>query len=147
MPFGYLEFSRAKRRELCPHMQARARAAAGGGRPGPGRDGFGFGFLPCLVLFESGLKGMGHSGSEPDPLRSATRSTPDPNRLRTDPNRPPTDVCERIRTARQRMSENRCAVGRLSSWAVWTEQLRRFYPNRCNCWDSRTGMPLPERYK
>ena len=41
MPFGYLEFSRAIGRDLCPHMRARA-AAGGGGRPagagaGPGR--------------------------------------------------------------------------------------------------------------
>ena len=31
MPFGFLEFSRAKRRELCTYIRARTRAAAGGG--------------------------------------------------------------------------------------------------------------------
>ena len=66
MPFGYLEFSRAKRRELCPHMQAcmRTRAAAGGGGGGGHGSGsgsgsglsLGSGSLPGLVLFESGLK-------------------------------------------------------------------------------------------
>ena len=32
MPFGYLEFSRAIGRELCPHMRARAAAGGGSGR-------------------------------------------------------------------------------------------------------------------
>ena len=97
MPFGYLEFSRAIGREPCPIMRARA-AAGGGGRPapapgsGPGPGlGLGLGSLPGLVLFESGLKGMGRTRS--DPLRYPIRS--------------PTGVCERIQTARQRLSENR----------------------------------------
>ena len=71
--------------------------------------------LPGLILFESGLKGMG-------------RTKPNPVQIQTA--RPPIVVCKRLRTARQRMSENR-----LCGWAVWTEQLRRFCPNRCNCWD------------
>ena len=97
----------------------RARAAAGGGRPVPGMGmGMGSGSLPGLVLFESGLKGMGYS---------AIRTKPAPLRIRI--------ACKRIRTARQRMSENR-----LCGWAVgplggWTEQLRWFSPNRCNCWN------------
>ena len=65
-----------------------------GSGPGPG---LGSGFLPGLVLFESGLKGMGCS---------ATRTKPAPLR---------------IRTARQRMSENRLcgwAVGPLCGWAI-----------------------------
>ena len=43
MPFGYLEFSRAKRRELCSHM--RARGAGTGAGPGAGA-GSGLGSLP-----------------------------------------------------------------------------------------------------
>ena len=76
MPFGYLEFSRAK--------GGRARAAAGGGRPapapvpvpgpGPGLGlGLGLGSLPGLVLFEPGVAGMGYSATrtKPDPLQPA----------------------------------------------------------------------------
>ena len=73
-----------------PALRTRAAASSGGGRPvpvpgsgrvrgpgsGPGSD---LGSLPGLVLFESGLKGMG---------RSATRTRPDPLRIRI----PPTDV-------------------------------------------------------
>ena len=55
MPFGYLEFSRAIGRELCPHVRARA-AAGGGGRPAGSGSGSGLGSLPGLVLFESGLQ-------------------------------------------------------------------------------------------
>ena len=77
MPFGYLEFSRAIGRELCPHMHARAAAGCGGGsRPAGTGAGPGPGSLPGLVLFESDLTGMGCEH---------TRSTPDPNR-------PPTAV-------------------------------------------------------
>ena len=61
MPFGYLEFSRAKRREL----RTCARAGAGGAGPGRVGDlglglGLSSGSLPGLVLFESGLKGYGN---------------------------------------------------------------------------------------
>ena len=93
--------------------RARAAAGGGGGRPGSGSGlglGSGSGSLPDLVLFESGLTGMGceHTRTRPAPLR--------------------------IQTARQWLSENR-----LCGWAVaqlggWTEQLRRFSSNRCNCW-------------
>ena len=66
MPFGYLEFSRAIGREPCPIMRARAAAGGGGGgRPVPVP-----GSLPGLVLFESGLKGMGRY---PNQTRSAVR--------------------------------------------------------------------------
>ena len=79
------------------HAHARATAGGSGGRPapvpgsGPGL-GSGSGSLPGLVLFESGLTGMGckHTRTRPAPLR--------------------------IQTARQRLSENRLcgwAVGRL----------------------------------
>ena len=128
MPFGYLEFSRAKRRELCPHMQACARAAAAAaGRPTPAPvpglglgSGSGSGSLPGLVLFESGLAGMGCSAPLPKP----------PAR-------------QRIRTARQRMSENR-----LDGWTVvqlggCDGSVRTVAT--IEIW--RTRKPLPERYK
>ena len=97
-------------------MRARAPPLAAASRPGPGS-----GSLPGLVLFESGLKGMGCS---------ATRTRPAPIRSGSKP------------PARQRMSENRWAVG-------------RFGPNSCDgsvrtaatVGNSRTRMPLPERYK
>ena len=53
MPFGYLEFSRAIGRDVCPParvcVRARAAAGGGGGRPAPvtgsgSGSGFGFGF-------------------------------------------------------------------------------------------------------
>ena len=88
MPFGYLEFSRAIGRELCPHMRACARApplaataaAAGpgaGSGPGPGP---GSGSLPGLVLFESGLRVWVASIPlrYPNRTRSATRTGPAP---------------------------------------------------------------------
>ena len=43
---------------------------------------------------------------------------------------------QRIRTARQRMSENRLGgwtVVRFGQLGGWTERLRRFCPNRRNC--------------
>ena len=102
MPFGYLEFSRAKRRELCPHMQACARAAAGG-RPAPARARARarvWVWVPYLAWFF--LKQVSRVWVtpllEPNLLRSDNRSAPDPNSpptngcLRTDPNRPPTAV-------------------------------------------------------
>ena len=77
MPFGYLEFSRAIGRDLCPPARVcvRARAAAGGGAgaaAGVGAGaGLGSGSLPGLVLFESGLAGMDckHTRTGPAPLR------------------------------------------------------------------------------
>ena len=85
MPFGYLEFSRAIGRDLCPPARVcvRARTAAGGGRPAGAGAGHGLGAgsvsgsgsLPGLVLFESGLAGMDckHTRSAPDPNRPPTR--------------------------------------------------------------------------
>ena len=72
----------------CRHARARAAAGGGGGRPAGAGDGAGPGpgSLPGLVLFESGLAGMGCSAPLPKP------------------------------PARQRMSENRLGswtVGRL----------------------------------
>ena len=110
----------------CVHARVRRRwrrrrpAPVPGSGPGSG-SGSGSGSLPGLVLFESGLKGMSYS---------AIRTKPAPLRIRI--------ARQRIRTAHQRMSEKRLcgwAVGPLCGWAVWTEQLRRFCPNRCNCWD------------
>ena len=81
MPFGYLEFSRAKRRELCTYVRApplAAAAAAGRPEPEPGSGlglGLGLGSLPGLVLFESGFKGMGRY---PNQTRSAVRFRTDP---------------------------------------------------------------------
>ena len=75
MPFGYLEFSRAKRRELCPHMQACARApplAAGGGRPVPG---WGWVRVPYLAWF------FLNQVSRYDPKQ--TRSAPELDRTRS----------------------------------------------------------------
>ena len=95
MPFGYLEFLRAKRRELCSHMRAcapplaaaaRARAGAGSGS-GLGL-GSGSGSLPGLVLFESGFRVWAEQ------IHSTTQSAPARQRVsaRTDPNRSPTAV-------------------------------------------------------
>ena len=88
MPFGYLKFSRAIGRDLCPpaHVYMRA-AAGGGGRPAPvpgsgSGSGLGLGSgsssLPGLVLFESGLAGMSCSATRtrPAPLRPANRPAP-----------------------------------------------------------------------
>ena len=130
MPFGYLEFSRAIGREPCPIMRARAAAGGGGGGrpapapvPGPGRArvlvlvlvlGLGLGSLPGLVLFESGLKGMGRypnqtrSAPPTDPLRCQV-SNRSANRCQTswtangcEPVGLPTDAnlldCQRLRT-------------------------------------------------
>ena len=97
MPFGYLEFSRAIGRDLCPpaHVCMRARAAAGGGGrpagagagagtgpgsgsgPGPGL-GLGSGSLPGLIFFESGLAGMDCKHT-----RSATRTGSAPLRIQS----------------------------------------------------------------
>ena len=129
MPFGYLEFSRAIERDLCPpaHVCMRAcapplAAAAAGAGPGSGPgsgsgSGLGLGSLPGLVLFESGLKGMG---------RSATRTRPAP---RPDP-----------------LSGSKAPVGQPTGATVGS--------NRCNGSDRtvatfrwvRTCWPLLERY-
>ena len=76
MPFGYLEFSRAIGREPCPHMRTRA-AAGGGGRPAPALGSgsgpsLGSGSLPGLVLFESGLTGMGYAKHTRSDIRIRT---------------------------------------------------------------------------
>ena len=81
-------------------VRVRGPRAAGSGSGSGSGPGPGPGSLPGLVLFEPGVAGMGYS---------ATRSAPA---------HPPTVACERIRTARQRLSENRPGG--------WTERLRRF---------------------
>ena len=118
----------------CRHARAPPLAAAAGLGLGLGfglGSGLSLGSLPGLVLFESGLKGMGRTRS--DPLRIQTA-------------RPPTGVCERIRTARQRLSENR-----LCGWTV----VRFGQLNGCDS-SVRTVATvefladenaLPERYK
>ena len=62
VPFGYLEFSRAKRRELCTyirtcaHARRRWRRRPAGRCRSRSRSRAGLGSLPGLVLFESGPK-------------------------------------------------------------------------------------------
>ena len=93
-------------------MPAHARAAAGGGgRPVPGSGlGSGSGSLPGLVLFESGLTGMGYA--------KHTRST---IWIRTGP---PTDL--------PRYPDPNCSSWTANSCDCWVEPLQRFRPNRCN---------------
>ena len=106
-----------------PHVYACARGG-GGGRPapvpvpgsgsgpGPGlslSSGSGSGSLPGLVLFESGLTGMGCEHT-----RSATRTRPAPLSVPArypDPNH-------------SSWTANRCDC--------WVEPLQQFRPNRCN---------------
>ena len=83
MPFGYLEFSRAIGRKPCARADAGGPPAGSGTGTGTG-SGPGSGSLPGLVLFESGLTGMGCEHT-----RSAIRTAPPPDPLRyPDPNRP-----------------------------------------------------------
>ena len=121
MPFGYLEFSRAIRRDLCSpaHTYMRARRRWRRRRPA-GRFGFGFGFgfgFPTgLVLFESGLRVWVAS----IPLRYLNR-TRSAIRIRT---APPTDPL-RQRLSRQLDGQRLRCLGRTVA-TVQTEPLQLF---------------------
>ena len=126
MPFGYLEFSRAIGREPCPLMRAPPLAAAAG-RPVPGLgsgpvliSGSGSGSLPGLVLFESGLTGMGYAKHTRSAIQIRTGPPTDPPRY-PDPNRSSwtTNSCD-------------CSNWTANSCNCWVEPLQRFRPNRCN---------------
>ena len=136
MPFGYLEFSRAKRRDLCPHVRAPPLAAAGrrsGSGSGSGSGlGLGLGSLPGLVLFESGPKG---------PLPPTVANLLDCQRLRTRP--APANGCVPVGLPTvanqpvdcQRLQTNWTA----NSHDCWVERLQSFVWVR-TCW------PLLEGY-
>ena len=106
------------------HAGIRARASAGvGAGPGSG-PGSGSGSLPGLVLFESGLAGMGCSATRtrPAPLRY-------PNRLLANGSEPPANGCLKTVWA---VGPNGCdgSVRTVATVEIW-----------------RTRKPLPERYK
>ena len=90
------------------HAGMRARRRRWRRQPAPGR-GPGPGLGSLLAWFF--LNQVSRVWAAPDPNQTRSALLPAPLRIRI--------ACERIRTARQRMSENRCAVG-------------RFGPNSCN---------------
>ena len=115
MPFGYLEFSRAIGRDLCPCMRARRRwrRRPAGRRLGLGLGlglGSGSGSLPGLVLFESGLRVWVAS----IPLRYPNR-TRSAILIRTDLPTDPLQVCWNA-----------------NSYDCWTA-------NSCDCWVRQLG--------
>ena len=82
MPFGYLEFSRAIGRELCPHMRVRRRRRRCRCRARARARARVWVWVwvryPAWFFFELGLTGMGCEHT-----RSATRTRPAPLRIRT----------------------------------------------------------------